>query len=372
MSNDEAATVDAPPESSRRLTKRDLAERGIEALGPTAGRAVAISSEAGGVAFTTAMEVMEFGKMMAVAQQAIPPAFRNNPGMCVAVCFQAVEWRMSPFAVINKAYIVNDRLAYESQLIHAVVEARAPLEGRLRCSYVGEGVERQCLVEGMFTGETHPHEYTSPKIKDIKIQNSPLWKADPDQQLWYYASRAWARKWCPDVLMGIYSKDELRENPRIDREDDPVGPGLHQRLNSGERGPEGHQPGHAERELANIAGGGSGGPVTIDHEDAPADEPTEDDAKSTKAKGGGAKRRKGAKESSGPAAAKKETAAPADKGPQTAAQYETYARKWIAGEKDPEAAAERWEQEMEMRDDLSVPISTRNKLQELLSETHGV
>jgi hypothetical protein len=30
--------------------------------------------------------------------------------------------------------------------------------------------------------------YTSPMIKDIKVKNSPLWTADPDQQLFYFAS----------------------------------------------------------------------------------------------------------------------------------------------------------------------------------------
>jgi hypothetical protein len=171
-------------------------------------RAGEISIGAGGLQINDMRDVMEMAKLMAVSAQAVPKHLRGEPGMCLGICIQAIEWRLSPFAVANKSYVVNDRLVYESQIIHSVIEARAPLDGRLRCRYDGENGERTCTVIGRFKGEAQPHEYTSPKLKDIRVKNSPLWSADVDQQLWYYASRAWARKWCPDVLMGIYTPDE--------------------------------------------------------------------------------------------------------------------------------------------------------------------
>jgi hypothetical protein len=41
------------------------------------------------------------------------------------------------------------------------------------------------------------------------VKNSPLWKGDVDQQLFYYSVRAFARRHFPDVMMGIYTVDEL-------------------------------------------------------------------------------------------------------------------------------------------------------------------
>lgn len=164
----------------------------------------------GSIAFRSMAEIFEFSKLMSLAQQAVPKHLRGQPGLCLGVTMQAVAWEMEPFAVAKKSYIVNDNLAYESQLIHAVIEARAPLKKRLRCTYSGEGVDRQCTVYGMFVGEDEPHEYTTPKFKDIPTKNSPLWKWDVDQQMFYLGSRAWARKWCPDVLLGVYSPDEAQ------------------------------------------------------------------------------------------------------------------------------------------------------------------
>jgi hypothetical protein len=165
----------------------------------------------GGAQFGNMLEVMEFAKLMSTAGEAIQPYLRQNPGACLAVTMQAIEWKMSPFAVANKVYFVNGRIGHEAQLINAVINARAPLERRIDVVFIGEGPERQCKVTGIFRGEDTPREYLSPKVKDIKIKNSPLWTNDPDQQLFYFSTRSWARRWCSDVILGVYTPEELRE-----------------------------------------------------------------------------------------------------------------------------------------------------------------
>jgi hypothetical protein len=176
-------------------------------------RDITVSTAQGGLAFTNMGEVVEFAKLMAMGGVSIPKHLRDNPGACLAVTMQAVEWRMSPFAVANKSYSVNDRLAYESQLIQAVLLARAPIVGRIAFSFDGEGPTRRCLATAVLQNDEGTVTYATPMVKDIKVKNSPLWAQDPDQQLTYYAGRALARRYFPDVLLGIYAEDELREEP---------------------------------------------------------------------------------------------------------------------------------------------------------------
>ena len=57
------------------------------------------------------LEVVEFAKTMVKADLALPKHMRGNVGACMAVAMQAMEWQMNPFAVANKSYAVNDRLA---------------------------------------------------------------------------------------------------------------------------------------------------------------------------------------------------------------------------------------------------------------------
>jgi hypothetical protein len=177
---------------------------------------LAVSRERGGVAFETMGEVMEFAKLMAVSQQAVPPHCRNQVGICFGIALAATEWGMSPFAVANKSYVVNDRLSYESQLIHAVIEQRAPIQSRLRHEFIGEGAKRRCRVWATAKGETEPLEYTSPETGQITPKNSPLWKTKPDIQLYYNTARDWARVYFPDVILGQYAADELFDAPVVD------------------------------------------------------------------------------------------------------------------------------------------------------------
>lgn len=153
--------------------------------------------------------MIDFAQVMCKADVAIPAHLRGNPGACLAVAMRARAWRMDPFAVSTKTYSVNDILAFESQLIAAVINRCAPIKGRLVPVYKGTGESRQCVLEPEATdGQKLPYE--SPKKADIKPQNSPLWKSDPDQQLFYYSSRAWARRYFPELLLGVYDPEEAR------------------------------------------------------------------------------------------------------------------------------------------------------------------
>ena len=346
----------------------------------TAG-AVSVSAVAGGVSFASALEVMEFSKLMALADKAVPKHLRKNPGACLAVVFQAVEWRMSPFAVANKSYEVNDRIAYESQLIHAVIEARAPLQKRLECKYEGElfysEIEREdeetkekfkvsvlnrlkstrkCIVTGYFTSGDIRH-YESPEFRNIKVKNSPLWDADPDQQLWYYASRSWARKWCPDVLMGIYSREELLENAALGREEEPspAGSGLQARLAGTVSSDEGHKPGHVDSELDHVAAGA--GIV-----DLKAEKPATETVQAETEKGGKGKKKTKAADAPPPQTAGEPTL------PKNPAQYAAYAIEWIAASTDLAEMNKRWDTERALRNNCGVTFEDRQPVEVKLIE----
>lgn len=154
-------------------------------------------------------EVVKFAEVMCRADIALPQHLRGNAGACMAVALQALEWSMSPFAVASKSYAVGGRIAYEAQLIAAVVNTRSGIKGRLKYRYDGEGSALTCTVTGTLDGEECV--YTSPPIGSITVKNSPLWKSDPQQQLGYFAARSWARRHCPEVILGVYDRDEAED-----------------------------------------------------------------------------------------------------------------------------------------------------------------
>lgn len=174
----------------------------------------ALSVGAGGAMnFQNMTDIMEFAKLMSISQVAVPKHLRENPGACLAIVIQASEWQMSPYAVANKSYSVNDRMAYEAQLVSAVILRRAPIKSRIRYEYTGEGDKRVCTVS-VITTDDETVTHSSPMFGAITPKNSPLWKSDPDQQLGYHTVRAMCRRHFPDVLLGVYTMDELQDAPQ--------------------------------------------------------------------------------------------------------------------------------------------------------------
>lgn len=163
-------------------------------------------------AITSLEEVVTIAQLMARSDVAVPKHLRENPGACLAVTLQAMDWGANPFAVANKSYSVNDRLAYESQMLAAVILKFVAMRGAPKYEYTGEGGDRICKVTiTMPDGEAV--EWTSPKFDKITPKNSPLWKSDPDQQQGYYSMRGWARRHRPDVILGIYDREEMAAEP---------------------------------------------------------------------------------------------------------------------------------------------------------------
>ncbi|BAQ44361.1 hypothetical protein [Methylobacterium aquaticum] len=188
-------------------TEQKIAER----INPqdTANLSVSVG---GGVAFANAAQLMDFAKLMALSSAGVRKHLRGNVGACLAIATQAAEWGMSPYAVANKSYFVNDQIAYESQLVQAVILKRAPIKGRIRFEFEGEGDARICIASARLRDEDGGDvvEYRSPPYGKITPKNSPLWKSDPDQQQSYYAGRALCRRHFPDVLLGVYDVEEVQ------------------------------------------------------------------------------------------------------------------------------------------------------------------
>lgn len=181
------------------IAKTDERSPSMNSVGMTTGNGTKIAPQNLG-------EVVRFAEVMARADIALPPHLRGNAGACMAVALQALEWQMSPFAVASKSYAVKGAIAYEAQLIAAVVNTRSGIKGRLKYEFTGIGDAMTCRVVGILDGEEC--EYVSPPIGTITPKNSPLWKTDPQQQLGYFSARSWARRHVPEVILGVYDREE--------------------------------------------------------------------------------------------------------------------------------------------------------------------
>ena len=181
----------------------------------------------------------KFALIMSKGRSTVPQHLSGNQADCMAVAMQAAQWKMNPYAVAQKTHLVHGTLGYEAQLVNAVITAQAPTKDRLNYEWFGpwENVigkfkekdgkngkytvpdwslhdEKGCGVKvwATFKGEEEPRTLEL-LLSQASVRNSTLWASDPKQQLAYLAVKRWSRLYCPDVIMGVYTPDELEELP---------------------------------------------------------------------------------------------------------------------------------------------------------------
>jgi hypothetical protein len=128
-------------------------------------------------------------------------------GNCFLVVNQSLRWGLDPFAVAAETYQVGGKLGFQGKLIAALVNARANLKGKLRYEFSGTGDGRTVTVVGQFEDEAEDRTVQL-SVGQAKTKNA-MWVNDADQKLIYSAATKWARRHCPEVLLGVLTDDDL-------------------------------------------------------------------------------------------------------------------------------------------------------------------
>jgi len=166
-------------------------------------------------------QLTSFAELMAQSAVTVPKHLVGKPADCMAIVMQAMQWGMNPYAVAQKTHLVNGVLGYEAQLVNAVISSSNAIVGRFHYEYggdwekiAGKKENRDELglyieVGAVLRGEKEITWSEPIYLADVSTRNSPLWKTAPKQQIAYLAVKYWARLYCPEVILGVYSQDEV-------------------------------------------------------------------------------------------------------------------------------------------------------------------
>src|SRR5215467_5902418 len=105
---------------------------------PTKVGSIGIHEKIGGMEIETVEQAFRIARALAHSGVAVPPHCREQPDTVFAILLQAQEWGLPYMAVLNKSYVTKgkggvERVAYEAQLVHTLIETRAKLKKMLRC-----------------------------------------------------------------------------------------------------------------------------------------------------------------------------------------------------------------------------------------------
>lgn len=168
---------------------------------------MSLTTTGGNALIPTSMDgAMKLAEMMSRGKL-VPNHLQGSPGDCLMVIEQAGRWGMSPFAVAQSTSVIQGKLMFEGKLVAAALHTSGALATRLAYDYSGEGATRVVRVSATLAGETTPR-FVDVRLADAKTTNG-MWTKQPDQQLAYHGARVWARRYAPEVMLGVYAPEEM-------------------------------------------------------------------------------------------------------------------------------------------------------------------
>lgn len=152
----------------------------------------------------------------------VPDMFKKNPAACAVGLQLAAQLQVSPFMLFQKMYVIGGRPAIEAQLAIAVANQRDVFTAPIEYVFTGENKDRtrSCTAKATLTKSkkevsmTVDWELVQSEGWDKK--SGSKWKTMPDQMFRYRSALWLIRTYVPEVLFGMYSKEELDDMQVID------------------------------------------------------------------------------------------------------------------------------------------------------------
>jgi hypothetical protein len=150
----------------------------------------------------------------------VPDSFKKNVGNCVIAIDMAMRMNANPLMLMQNLYIVYGNPSFSSKFLIATINASGRFSP-LRYEFKGEEGKPEygcrCIAY-----EIADKEHKEPLYGDwitLKMandegwttKNGSKWKTMPSQMLRYRAAAFWQRVYCPEISMGLITKEEIED-----------------------------------------------------------------------------------------------------------------------------------------------------------------
>ena len=145
----------------------------------------------------------------------VPKSYQGNTSNCMIAIEMASRINTSPMMVMQNLYIVNGTPAWSSQWIIAMINnsKRYKTELKFDMKFGPDGRPISCTAwaedynGNMVVGPTITMEMA--EREGWLSKSGSKWKTMPEVMIRYRAASIFGRLNCPDMIMGIYSQEEV-------------------------------------------------------------------------------------------------------------------------------------------------------------------
>lgn len=153
----------------------------------------------------------------------VPDSYRGKPDNCFVACELAARMNVSPTLVMQNLYIVHGKPSWSGQACIALINGSGLFDADLEFVTAGTpgSADYCCYAKTLRNGkEIRGTTITMQMAKDEgwSTKSGSKWRTMPEQMMKYRAAAFFARVYCPNVLMGFQTTDEIND---VEREDKP-------------------------------------------------------------------------------------------------------------------------------------------------------
>lgn len=161
--------------------------------------------------------IMAMQMAKALAESTIvPQTYQNNPSNCLIAIEQAQRMNISPLMVMQNLFPIQGRPSWSSKFLIASINASHKFDMELQYDETKDkdGKPYSCVAWTMKNGRrVEGMEVNMQMAKDEGWlgKNGSKWKTMPQLMLRYRAASFFSSLNCPELTMGIYTKEEIED-----------------------------------------------------------------------------------------------------------------------------------------------------------------
>lgn len=144
----------------------------------------------------------------------IPKEFQKKPANCLIAVELANRLKASPFQVMQNMDVIYGRPALRSSFVIACINNSGKIIGSLKFEMNEKATKCRAWAIEKETGSKLYGPTVTMEMAQAEgwaTKNGSKWKTMPDLMLRYRAAAFFGRLYCPEILNGMYTDDEVKD-----------------------------------------------------------------------------------------------------------------------------------------------------------------
>lgn len=217
MENHEIARNSASSIGTKNAENHEITQKPTRPITPVDSGEMSCGIFSSTAAFQNAMQMAGTLAKSTIVPKEYQTSASNPNGYanCLIALEMSKRLNTSPMMVMQNLYVVNGRPAWSSQYIMAVINNSKKYKTELQFDLKGSGDNMSCYA---WVEDYNGHKVVGPtitmamaKAEGWVSKNGSKWQTMPEVMIRYRAASFFGRLNCPDLVMGIYSRDEVIE-----------------------------------------------------------------------------------------------------------------------------------------------------------------